>query len=164
MMSEHNAMIDYAYIQRVARVFCRRLPRWACLDAEDLAQESALGALRGRKSRKGPMQDALRKQGWLKQHRGAGAMTGQALNERTCSHSPESRLVASIDIDLLLSRLTAQQRQAVALHHLAGMTEAEMSRSLAIPIQRVKNRIHQGLKNMRRRAHGLNLEEKKKGL
>jgi len=34
----------------------------------------------------------------------------------------------------------------------AGMTEAEMSKSLAIPIPRVRNRIHQGLKNMRNRA------------
>jgi len=151
-MSKEKAMIDYAYLQRVALVFCRRLPQWSCVDAEDLAQESALGALRGRKSRKGPMQDALRKQGWMKQHRGAGETIRVVLNEGTCSHSPESILVAKIDIDLLLNRLTPHQKQAVALHHLAGMTEAEMSRSLAIPIQRVKNRIHQGLKNMRSRA------------
>lgn len=151
-MSEPKAVIDYAYLQRVARIFCRRLPHWACVDAEDLAQESALGALRGRKSRTGPMQDALRKQGWMKQHRGAGETIRVALNEQTYSHSPESGLVARIDIDLLLSRLTPRQRQAVALHHLAGMTEAEMSKSLAIPIPRVRNRIHQGLKNMRSRA------------
>ena len=156
-------MIDYAYLQRVARAFCRRLPQWVCLDAEDLAQESALGALRGRKSRKGPMQDALRRQGWMKQHRSGGEMIRVALNERAYSHSPESRLVARIDIELLLSRLTPHQREAVALHHLAGMTEAEMSKSLAIPIQRVKNRIHQGLKHMRSRAYGGNLEEIKFG-
>ena len=132
-------LIDYAYLQRVAFVFCRRLPQRSCVDADDLAQE-------------GPMQDALRKQGWMKQHRGAGETIRVVLNEGTCSHSPESRLVARIDIDLLLNRLTPHQKQAVALHHLAGMTEAEMSKSLAIPIQRVKNRIYQGLKNMRSRA------------
>lgn len=158
-MSEHKAMIDYTYLQRVARTFSRRLPQWACVDAEDLAQESALAALRGRKSRKGPMQDALRKQGWMKQHRSGGETIRVALDERTYGHSPESRLVAKIDIELLLSRLTFYQRQAVVLHHLAGMTETEMSKSLAIPIQRVKNRIHHGLKNMRIRAQDENLEE-----
>lgn len=158
-MFEEKAIIDYAHLQRVARIFCRRLPQWACVDAEDLAQESALGALRGRKSRKGPMQDALRKQGWMKQHRSAGELIRVSLNEHANVHSPENRLVAGIDIDLLLSRLTPHQKQAVALHHLAGMTEAEMSRWLAIPIQRVKNRIHQGLKNMRSRAQSGNLED-----
>lgn len=46
-------VIDYAYLQRTARAFCRRLPHWAGVDADDLAQESALAALRGRQSRKG---------------------------------------------------------------------------------------------------------------
>jgi DNA-directed RNA polymerase specialized sigma24 family protein len=158
-MSKHTAIIDYTDLQRVARAVCRRLPQWACVDAEDLAQESALAALRGRKSRKGPMQDTLRKQGWMKQHRSGGETVRVVLDERTYGHSPENRLVAQIDTELLLSRLTPYQRQAVALHHLAGMTETEMSKSLSIPIQRVKNRIHNGLKNMRSRAQRGKLDE-----
>lgn len=141
-------MMDYAQIQRTAQYFARRLPAWALIDAEDLAQESALALLRGRQSRKGPMQDALRKQGWMKQHRGGGAIRVD-LNDRTHNFSPEGQWCAAIDVHGLLARLTPKQREAVALHHLMGMTEAEMSKSLAIPIPRVKNRIHHGLKNMR---------------
>lgn len=144
-------MIDYAQIQRVARIFSRRLPHWACVDAEDMAQESALSALRGRKSLTGPMQDALRKQGWIKNHRvGNPPLERIGLDDQRHKHSPESRWSADVDVRSLLDRLTPKQREAVTLHHLAGMTESEMSKALAIPIPRVRDRIHNGLKNMRR--------------
>lgn len=142
-------IIDYAHIQHAAQCFARRLPAWASVDANDLAQESILAALRGRKSRKGPMQDALRKQGWMKRHRSGGETIRVALDERTYGHSPESRLVAKIDIELLLNRLPPNQREAVVLHHLVGMTETEMSKSLTISIPMVKNRIYRGLTSMR---------------
>lgn len=143
-------VIDYEQIQHTARTFAARLPPWATIDANDLAQESALAALCGRTSQTGPMQDALRRQGWMKQHRGGNETIRVVLDERTFGHSPESRMVAKIDIEFLLSGLTPYQRQAVALHHLVGMTETEISKSLAIPIPRVRNRIHEGLQNMRR--------------
>jgi DNA-directed RNA polymerase specialized sigma24 family protein len=149
MTNSQFELIKYVRIQKVANYIARQLPPGSCLDANDLAQESALKALCGRKSRAGPMLDALRKQGWIKQYRSGSGTARVELNERSCSHSPESRLAARIDVGRLLIRLTPNQRQAVELHHLAGMTESEMSALLAIPVNRIRNRIHAGLKNMR---------------
>jgi hypothetical protein len=64
-------VIDYASIRKAARYIARRLPRGYCLDANDLAQEAALAALRGRRSTSGPMLDLLRRQGWMTNHRAA---------------------------------------------------------------------------------------------
>lgn len=82
----------------------------------------------------------------MKQYRSGCRTVRVELNERSCSHSPESRLAARIELGRLLIRFTPNQRQAVELHHLAGMTESEMSALLAIPVNRIKNRIHAGLK------------------
>lgn len=142
-------MIDYAQIQRTARRFAARLPFWAAVDVNDLAQEAALGALRGRKSRDGAIQDLLRRQGWISNHRSRGRRRVE-LNERSHRVTPESKWSAAIDVHGLLGRLSPLQREAVELHYLAGMGEGEISEFLCIPIQRVKNRIHQGLKNLRR--------------
>jgi DNA-directed RNA polymerase specialized sigma24 family protein len=141
-------VIDYAAIERTARYLARRLPRGATIDANDLAHDSALSALGGRQSRKGPMQDALRRQGWLRNHRGSASFRIEFM-ERRAGANPEKEWSAAIDVRRLLARLTAKQRQAVELHYLAGMRESEMVIILEIGTQAVRQRIHEGLKNLR---------------
>ena len=53
--------MDYERTVRAARWIARNLPVQCQIDWQDLAQESALEQLRGRKSVTGPMLDALRR-------------------------------------------------------------------------------------------------------
>jgi len=143
-------MIDFEKIQRTARYFARYSPNGALLDVNDFAQEAALRALLGRKSRDGPMYDLLRRQGWITNHRSGSRHQRVELNERRQTTAPEPKWSAAIDIDRLLGKLTPYQRQAVEMHYLEGMRESEIVDVLRISTNAVRNRIHEGLKNMRR--------------
>lgn len=52
-------------IQKVGAILGAKLPFFSPIDGNDLAQESIMCALRGRKSIRGPMQDLMRSQGWF---------------------------------------------------------------------------------------------------
>ncbi len=150
-------MIDYAQIQRTARAFAKRLPSWATVDADDLANTSALAAMRGRRSILGPMQDLLRKQGWVTNHRKTNTTyrsvpiiihkNPSRPSERECG---EIMLNAFIDVHSLLRRLTLKQRQAVEMYYLEGMTQQEVALRLRIHQESVSCRISGAFKQMRR--------------
>ncbi|HTL52734.1 MAG TPA: sigma-70 family RNA polymerase sigma factor, partial [Planctomycetota bacterium] len=54
-------------------------------------------------------------------------------------------------LDAALCELPADQRQAVVLHHVAGMTQAEIAQSMALPPRTVSHRISDGLAALRAR-------------
>lgn len=145
-----SSPLDYASIKRTAGYFARYAPSGSLLDKNDFAQESALRALLGRKSRDGPMYDLLRRQGWITNHRAGSIHRRVTLDERQHTTSPEAQWIAAIDVLGLLARLTPYQRRAVELHYLYGMRESEIVDVLHISTNAVRNRIHEGLKNMRR--------------
>lgn len=144
-------MIDYAKIQRTAGYFARYTSGGSLLDKNDFAQEAALRALLGRKSRDGPMYDLVRRQGWITNHRQGSTHQHQRVEliEKRYWTAPESQWSAAIDVRGLLARITPYQRQAVELRYLYGMRESEMVDALSISVNAVRNRIHLGLQNMR---------------
>jgi DNA-directed RNA polymerase specialized sigma24 family protein len=143
-------MIDYIAIQRAARYFVRCVPDAALLDVNDYAQEAALLALLGRKSRDGPMYDLLRRHGWITNHRATSRYRRVELTEWRQTSAPEPIWSAAIDVRRMLAKLTYRQRQAVEMHYLYGMRESEIVNKLRISTSAVRNRIHEGLRNMRR--------------
>jgi DNA-directed RNA polymerase specialized sigma24 family protein len=148
-------MIDYAQIQRNARKFAERLPPWATIDADDLAQESILAALHGRRSRKGPMQDALRKQGWIKNHRKTNLLLERAsfpeASDRRLWFDPRNSWAALVDIEKLMSRLNPKRKQAIEMQYLYGMEAEEIAVVLNIRVDAVRGRVYEGMKDMRSR-------------
>lgn len=159
-------MIDYPKIQRAARSFARRLPAGSIVDADDLAQEYAIAALKGRTPGSGQMWDHLRYIDPLSRMHRRAINRGLEIAPKSLSMdaiSPDGKQMqiasrdrgepqwsASADVHALLAHITPKQREAVALHHLVGMTETEMVRLLGTNVQTLRNRIHIGLKNMRR--------------
>jgi RNA polymerase sigma factor (sigma-70 family) len=146
-------MIDYVAIQRTAQFMARRLPVWELLDAEDLAQEAVVRMLVGRQSTRGPMQDALRRQGWIKQHRSGNGLERVELEDRSGLFrisSFENASIAHVDTERMLRLPTMRDRQAVMLHYLVGMTEVEIAEITGASVGAVRQRLYRGKMSMRR--------------
>lgn len=140
----------YQRIQQSASQVARRYRAYGSFDADDLKQEATIAILGGRRSINGPMQDYARKQLGFGDLR--SGCKRASLGEWNARHSPERALMAGIDVRRLLSSVSGIQRQAVEMHYLEGMRESEMVGVLRISTNAVRNRIHEGMKNMRRLA------------
>lgn len=150
-MTAQEVDIDYERICRVAHKHARKLP---FTDWRDLAQEAALATLSGRKSIDGPMLDWLRRQGWITNHRSASVNPGW---ERVSFHgnlpntpSGESRVIALVDLQHLLGRLTPKRRTAIVLQHIVGMTEGEILKAFGTPLVSHRNRQYLGILELKR--------------
>ena len=144
---------DTARIHRAAQSIARKLPPSALLDTDDLANECVVRVLQGRKSITGPMLDLLRRNGWMKHCRN-GESTPQRLSlglEDMEELSIPEPSTDRVDVDHMLAGVTALQRQAITLRYLEGMTETEAARALAIPVNRFRSRLYEGLKSIRRK-------------
>ena len=62
----------------------------------------------------------------------------------------EDAIATRLAMVAALSRLPRRQREAVALHYLAGLTDDEVARALGIAEGTVKSHVHRGLVALRR--------------
>lgn len=122
-------------------------------DARDAAQETFVAAWR----QIGRVRDADRFDAWLQrvainaarmQHRGRRRRAVREIAEADLGgHMPErgagvsDRSDAAV-LDIALSSLPIEQRAILVLHHLEGLSVAEIAAILAIPAGTVKSRLH----------------------
>lgn len=156
-------MIDYAKIQRTAQHFARRLPAGAVIDADDLAQEYALAALKGRTPGAGPMLDLLRAVDPLS--RGHRKAVKQGLGVAPVSlaleaispdgvqlqvASPESGSVTdAVDLGAFLARLKKGRQRNIFQGLLDGKTHKEIAAHLCISESRVSQLLASALTQLR---------------
>ena len=70
----------------------------------------------------------------------------------------EDSLVLRLVLTAALRDLPKRQREAIALHYLADLTDAEVAEALDVSVGTVKTHIHRGLQSLRSRL-GPELEE-----
>jgi RNA polymerase sigma factor (sigma-70 family) len=76
---------------------------------------------------------------------------------RIADHAPDERSVDDDDVAIrlalveALSRLPRRQREAVALRHLAGLSEQQVADALRVSTGSVKTHLHRGLASLRGR-------------
>ena len=78
----------------------------------------------------------------------------------SAKHEPEFEdgVDLRLALNAALSTLAPRQRQAIALHYLAGLTDREVAEVLGISLGSVKTHIHRGIAGLRARM-GAGLEE-----
>jgi RNA polymerase sigma factor (sigma-70 family) len=62
---------------------------------------------------------------------------------------PEDAVAIRLGLVAALQRLPQRQREAVALHYLGGLTDAEVGRALGVSTGTVKTHIHRALGSLR---------------
>lgn len=125
-------------------------------DADDVVQQSLIIAWR--KAGQIPPDDAWP---WL-----AGIITREARNARRKrarrAHLPLTESVAMTETDLdridlhiliqrAMRRLPDDQREALLLTHIGGLTQAEAARALRVPLNTLKARVRRGMDALRER-------------
>lgn len=152
-------MIDTVLIRYVARSFsrcCGITSFSAPISTEDLEQESALALHRGRKSIKGPMQDALkmarpRTRGGNQFHKAGKPkqIPLDAVYYRFRAPRPERAVLRSIDALQLLSRLDSREREIVHSLYWQGSSARELAARMGVTAPRVSQMKTEILRKLR---------------
>jgi len=126
-------------------------------DAEDVVQETFVGAFRSLRSFEG--RSSLKT--WLIQilvrqaaRRRQARARGQALpldKAAPAARGPEEGLDARMDLLGALESLAPEQREVIALRELEGMTYEEMAEALGAPRGTVESRLHRARQALRER-------------
>ena len=129
-------------------------------DAEDLVQETLLGAI------KGTFRGESSVRTWL-----VKILVNQAaMLRRTRSRRPESQfdeakppasaggsttsVDAKVDLTAMLAQLSLEHRQVIVLRELEGLSYAEMAAALGVPRGTVESRLHRAREELRRLFKG----------
>ena len=131
-------------------------------DAEDLVQETLVGALggtfRGESSLRTWLVRILTNQaGMLRRrpHRRAGHV---GLDEETPSPTgpatPGSGVEAKLDLNTMLAALSLDHRQVLVLRELEGLSYEEIAKALHIPRGTVESRLHRARDELRKKFKG----------
>ncbi len=130
-------------------------------DAEDLVQQTLLGAI------KGTFRGESSVRTWL-----VKILVNQAaMLRRTRSRHPESefddarppasadgsataKVDAKIDLTAMLAQLSLEHRQVIVLRELEGLSYEEMAAALGVPRGTVESRLHRAREELRRRFKG----------
>ena len=129
-------------------------------DAEDLVQETLLGAIRSEFRGESSVRT------WL-----VRILTNQAaMLRRTRRRRPEAELTADqaspsakdathavdakVDLAGMLDQLSAEHRQVIILRELDGLSYEEMAAALGLPRGTVESRLHRAREELRRRFKG----------
>ncbi len=122
------------------------------VDADDLEQEAILAALLGRKSILGPMQDLLRKQGWVKQFRNDrinSEMVGLEFAFNLANNDNQEALTVKHDlarhVEMAVIALGAQRQKMIRLRFWGGMTLLQCGTALGICESRAWQVEHEAL-------------------
>lgn len=144
---------NFDLINRIAKIKAKKLPPWALVDADDLAQESIVHALHGRKSIDGPMKDLMRKQGRFGDTRCSPA-SFQIHKDSTALRSPShlNRVISRVDIERLLSKLPPRRRQYIQLHYLDGMSVSETAEAMGTNSRHVSVMCWLGMRSLKEMA------------
>lgn len=124
-------------------------------DVEDIAQESLIALIRGLPSYRGEgsFQSwvdrvvARTAFAWLKRVRGTEARRGEESLELVSvlsEDAPPDEYVHRRRMAMLLDRLPYEQRHAMVLHHVLGMSVPEVSDELGIPFETIRSRLRVG--------------------
>lgn len=124
-------------------------------DVEDIAQEALIALLRGLPSYRGEGQFhswadrvvARTTFAWLRRARGTEARRGEEPAELTAVPSedaPPDEYVHRRRMVMLLDRIPDEQRHAMVLHHVLGMSVPEVSDELGIPFETIRSRLRLG--------------------
>ncbi len=156
---------DFEAFQQATSRKLRAYIRCACSkpeDAEDLAQDCYLRALRGW----GQFNGHGSRQAWLF---GIARRTcvdwyrqkGRQPNVVSLEKADEIRDISkSSDIEntelvwRAIDRLESEQREVIHLRFAAGLSYAEIAQTLEVPIGTVRSRLHRGLKAIRKEIIG----------
>lgn len=129
-------------------------------DAEDLVQETFLGAV------KGTFRGESSVRTWLVRI----LVNRAAMLRRTRKRKPESQFDdaktqatdgsasgssdARMDLSAMLAHLSFEHRQVIVLRELEGLSYEEMARALGVPRGTVESRLHRAREELRRRFTG----------
>jgi RNA polymerase sigma-70 factor (ECF subfamily) len=140
-----------------AYMFCA-CRNWA--DADDLAQDCYLRALRGW----GQFDGSANRQGWLfgiarrtrvdwfrKKKREGTTVGSENLDEFSMVASEEPDADNIERMWDTIRGLKAQQSQVIHLRFAAGLSYADMAQALGVPIGTVRSRLHRALKDIRKK-------------
>jgi RNA polymerase sigma-70 factor, ECF subfamily len=133
-------------------------------DAEDLVQETLVGALtsaakfRGESSVRTWLVRILinRVRMWRRSRKSRGLDESTAVTGSLASASPPvgSAVDAKLDLTQMLAQLSAEHRQVIILRELQGMTYEEMATALEVPRGTVESRLHRAREELRKRFKG----------
>lgn len=136
-------------------------------DAEDLVQETLIGALSSRFRGESAVRTWLvgilvRRAGML--HRTRKRQSRPLSIAREESHPenssfgsvPEasSETDAKMDLSVMLARLSAEHREVIVLRELEGMTYEQIAAALNVPRGTVESRLHRAREELRKRFKG----------
>jgi RNA polymerase sigma-70 factor (ECF subfamily) len=134
------------------------LTRGRASDAEDLVQETFMGALTGHFRGESSVRT------WLVKI----LVNRAAMLRRTRSRHPESALPASVgsssggesgveaklDLTTMLDALSEDHREVIVLRELQGLSYEEMSKALNVPRGTVESRLHRAREELRKKFKG----------
>ena len=141
--------MDYERTVRAARWMARNLPVQCPVDWQDLAQESALEQLRGRKSVTGPMLDALRRTPLIGRSRPSERKDLRQADMPELSIPPHN--TDGVEAERLLMLAPGPYRIALRMYFWDGMSETEIAERLRLPLHLTRWRVHEGKRIIRRR-------------
>jgi RNA polymerase sigma-70 factor (ECF subfamily) len=160
--SAFHTLVDRhaGYLYRLASYVSRRSP-----DAEDIVQETLVGAFTGMKRFDGRssvktwltrilMQQASR--AWRRSKRRMAFDIEAAANSESDDaalsvQSGSTAVDKKIDVAAVLEALNPEHREVLVLREMQGMSYAEIAEVLAIPVGTVESRIHRARAEVRRR-------------
>lgn len=82
----------------------------------------------------------------------AGRRAFISLHRNIASPSHETKIIASVVAQKLISSLTPRQRQVIELKFMAGMTEPEIGKFLRVPTHSISARRWDAINKMRKLA------------
>jgi RNA polymerase sigma-70 factor, ECF subfamily len=139
-------------------------------DAEDLMQETFVGAYRGlkrfdgRSSVKTWLMSILTRQaakGWHRGRHHRATQSIQAVEENTERHdsamstaSPTSAVEHRLDVMQVLHTLAPPHREVLVMRELQGLSYDEMAQALGVPRGTIESRLHRARAEFRQRLNG----------
>ncbi|HVT89085.1 MAG TPA: RNA polymerase sigma factor [Tepidisphaeraceae bacterium] len=133
-------------------------------DAEDIVQETFLGAYRGmknfaeRSSVKTWLMQILTRQSHKAWHKSKNQRDSLPINEQTADDRSASRVEDRMDVMQMLQSLPQPHREVIVLRHLQGLSYDEMARVLNLPQGTVESRLTRARAELRSRLNGFQAE------
>jgi RNA polymerase sigma-70 factor (ECF subfamily) len=131
-------------------------------DAEDLVQETLIGALtghfRGESSvRTWLVRILVNRTAMLRRSRSRRPETSDARIDQAAapaSAGPSGAVEAKLDLTTMLAALSPEHRQVIVLRELEGLTYEQIAAALHVPRGTVESRLHRAREELRRRFKG----------
>ncbi len=132
-------------------------------DAEDLVQETLVGALggrfRGESSVRTWLVRILTNQAGMLRRRARSRAVYVGLDETPSPASPEGELGTSgvearLDLSTMLAALTLEHRQILVLREMEGLSYEQIAETLHLPRGTVESRLHRAREELRKRFKG----------